>query len=52
MAEYKEIYMRNAFKNNLDLNSDFNSDSQVVDVSYLQVKKKKKLIVLVKIVIF
>ena len=38
MAEYKEIYMRNAFKNNIDLNSGFDySNNQVIDVSYIQV---------------
>ena len=37
MAEYKEIYMRNAFKNNIDLNTDYSN--QIIDTSYLQVSK-------------
>jgi hypothetical protein len=35
MTEYKEIYMRNAFKNNIDLNTDYST--QVIDTTYLQV---------------
>jgi hypothetical protein len=37
MSEYKDIYLRDAFKNNLDLNTDANFNNNVVDVSYLQV---------------
>lgn len=39
MSEFKEVYIRDAFKNNLSLNSDQDQiESEThVDVSYLQV---------------